>query len=200
VYSEAAFRIKAGQSHQLVFDGCAAANYGPGKPIGLNAVEGGYFKWTNGSFTNNGIDIQTGAADQMVVVENTSSELSNQFLVTGRAGGMAAFTLANIRFDGNPVAGKPVVDGWGPNRIAIRDSRFAGVNGLCPTFRFGGPNGSLDITGMMAVQHGGTVPLAPVVSCPLSWDIRQHGLFHQMIDATGKQITKAIKINQLGIN
>lgn len=199
VYSEAAFRIKGGQCHQLVFDGCLAANYGPGKPVGLLATEGGYFRWTNGSFTNNGIDIQTGTAEQMVIVDNTSSELSQQFLVTAKTGGMASFTLTNIRFDGNPVAGRAVVDGWGPNRIAIRDSRFAGINGICPLFRFGGAGGSLDLTGMMAVQHGGTVPMAPIISCPVSWDIRQHGLFHQMIDATGRQTNKAIKVNQLGI-
>lgn len=199
VYSEAAFRIRGSQCHQLVFDGCAAANYGPGKPIGLHAAEGGYFRWTNGSFTNNSIDILTGQFEQQIIVENTSSELSTQFLVTSRIGGSPIVSIRNARVDCAPVAGKPVVDGFGPATISIADSCFAGLKGICPTIRMTGAGGNLDLSGVMLRQHVGTTPLGPLIACPTSWDIRQHGLKHQYIDATGKRTDKKIVVNTLGV-
>lgn len=195
-YSECGFYLNGAQCKQLIFDQCQAMDYGGRRGIGVHAANGAYFRWSNGSFTVNSVDIKLGPATQMVVVENTSSELSNQFLVMQRSGGEANVSMANLRVDGYPLAGKPMVDGFGPNSVSIRDSWFTGLNGTCPALAFGGQNGRLDLANVLLTQHGGAIPATPIVTATESWEHRGHGLRWQRIDATGARTTKALQVNQ----
>lgn len=198
-YTDAGFHIKGSQCHQVVFDHCAALDYGGRRSIGVYLEEGGHFTWRNGNTSYNAIDFKFGSFEQNSIISDNRSEGSTQFLVMGTGGGDAILSVSNVDWDCRPEAGKPAFEGRGPNTVSIRDSWFAGTNGLCPTIRFTGAGGSLDLSGVMLRQHGGTTPLGPLIACPLSWDVRQHGLRHQMIPPVGPRVTKKIVVNTLGV-
>lgn len=198
-YSVAGFHLNGHQAHQIVFDGCAAHDAGGRRPVGLLARSGAYFRWMNGSMTNNSIDFKTSTAEHMSVIEFHSSELSTQFYVSGRVGAELFVSMDHVRWDGNPRAGVHVIDCFGPGPWSIRNSWFSGVNGVCPTMRFAGyvaSPGSVDMSGVMIRQHAGTVPTTPLVNVPATWGTMLHGVKHQRINEDGTRVSKPIEANK----
>lgn len=200
-YREAGFYIRGGQCHNLYFFNCGAHDAGGRKPVGLHAAEGIFFTWHKGSMNSNKIDFLLEAAEIQAVVDGCNSENSRQFLVYNR-NGLPFFNGSNIRWDGQPQAGFPVLDCNSPGPWAIKNSYFAGINGVCPLFRFNTPLengkrafGSLDLSGTMLRQHGGNQPLGALVITPSTWDIRQHGLRYQRINLDGSRVNKTFQVN-----
>lgn len=196
-YTDAAFRARGSQCHQLVYDQCAAVNYGPGRPIGVHLEEGGHFTWRDGNTSYNATDFKFGTFEQNSIIDGNRSEGSTQFVVMGTAGGDALLSMNNVTWDCQPVAGKPVIDGYGPNTISIRDSWFAGTNGVCPTFRMRGVAGNLDLSGVLLRQHGGTAPTVPIITAGSTWESRFHGVRWQNIPAVGPRVTRPVSINKV---
>jgi len=193
-YTESGFHFNGHQSHQNVLDGCAAHDHGGRSPIGVLCQNGSYFRWTNGTMTNNSIDFKLGSPEQQVVIENHSTEHSARFLVMAGVGGDAVITVRNLRWDGNP-GDQPTIDLFGPNMISIQDSWLAGITGTCPTIRCLGANGSLDLSNSLIRQHLGVVPATPIITVPASWATRLFGVKHQRINENGSRTTSPIAVN-----
>lgn len=197
-FTQAGYYLNGNQAHQIVFDGCIAHDAGGRRPIGLLAEDGSYFRWVNGAMAWNSIDFKTDTMEHMNVIDFHSSESSGRFLVSGRVGGESFTSISNVRWDGAPTgANSPVVDCYGPGPWTIRNSWFAGTNGVCPTMRFSGAtassaSGSLSLDGVMVRQHGGTQPVVPIITAPSTWESRFAGVKYQFRNAAGIPTNKPI--------
>lgn len=195
-YTESGFDINGGQCHDLYFLRCAAHDAGGRGGIGINARMGVCFKVERMAFNSNAIDVKLKGPEIQAVFDGVNSENSKQFLKADFAG--ECFTrITDVRWDGKPVAGRPVVEASGQGPWSITNSFFSGTNGVCPTMRFNGPSpGSLDVAGVMLRQHGGTTPAAALVTCPRGWSVREHAMLWQKIEESGGRSRKAFFINK----
>ena len=196
-YTEAGFYIIGSQSHDTHYVRCQAHDHGGRKPIGLHAAGAVFFAWERGGMNSNSTDFKLGTPETQAIINGQNSENGQRFL-TAELSGVAFVRATDVRWDGKPALNSPVVSVKGPGPWSISNSYFAGINGVCPLLRFTGPSpGSLDLSGVMIRQHGGTVPTTPIVTCPATWERRELGLIHQMITADDKRVTKAIDVNQV---
>lgn len=198
-YVEAGFYVSGSQAHDLYFLRCQAHDVGGRKPVGLHAAGTVFFEWHRGAMNSNGIDFKFGTPEVQGIISGHNSENGQRFLVA-ELSGQAFVRVTDVRWDGKPISGSPVVSAKGPGPWSISNSYFAGINGVCPLLRFSGPSpGSLDVSGVMIRQHGGTAPVVAVMSCTVGWDVQQSGVIHQIITASDQRITKKIAVNQVGV-
>lgn len=191
--TQACYYLSGHQAHQTIYDRCIAHDAGGRRPIGLLCDNGAYFRWQNGAFAHNSIDIKTTIQDRYSVVSFCSSEGSTQAYVSGSVG--AGLSIDNWRWDCTPEVGKPVVKYFGNGPVTIRDSCFAGTNGVCPTMEFDGFSnsyGTVDLSGLTIRQHLGTVPVQSLISVRSGWDYRKMGVKHQRIAQDGTIVTTPI--------
>lgn len=196
-YTECGVYVDGSQCHQLVFTRFIAADTTGRKSIGIHAAKGIYFAMRDCGFNGNETDVKLGGAEIQAVFDGINSENSERFLTYSFASGMPHVSVRNLRWEGKPVTGKPFVEcvGFGP--WSISNSFVSSQNGVPPTMRFAGLNGSLELSGVTMRQVGGAFPTAPLVTAPTTWQTRQYGVFHHHVPTIGLPTIKPVTVNKI---
>jgi hypothetical protein len=194
-YRDAAYYINGSQCHDLYFRGCTAHDHGGRKPIGLHAAVGIFFTWHRGSMTANSVDFKLGGGEIQAVIDGHNSEHSEQLLTYSFTNGIPNISIRDVRWEGAPVVGRPVVDIVASGPVKLDNMLISGINGVCPKLTFGGTRGSVDLSGLTIRQHGGVVPNTPIITAGPGIQVRQHGLLHQRINENGSRTTTPITVN-----
>jgi hypothetical protein len=194
-FTEAGYYATGTQAHRLLYERCHAHDAGGRAVDGWKFGRGTYFAARDCGATATQCDFRLGTNETSVRVENFNSELSKRFLVSGTTNSEFPCVVDQVRWDGLPSPGVPVIDSRGPGPWTVRNATFAGIDGVPPTMRFtgGSPTGDVDLSGVYLRQHGGPEP-AVKVSVPAGWNVWSHGVWWQRIRADGSRERKPITV------
>lgn len=222
----AAFHIRGHQAYDISFRDCDG--YDAGRVVngvsvrnwiyGVYVESGASVILKNCNFNRCSYDVFMGWPCSRATFEGHNSEhgrcLVSNMPVDPNTGLAVAATSGDyyvhgrdIRFDGEPRAGWPVVQMWGRGPITFTNSFFMGINGICPTIE--GNNysklvngghvplkGRLDLSGVTFGQHGGAIANTPIVKTPWTWNPRVFNVEHKYIDSTGAVNWRPVVANQ----
>ena len=193
-FTESGFYVTGTQAHKLVYDRCYAHDAGGRTVDGWRFGVGAYVVLRDCGATATACDFRLGTNETSVRITGFNSEQSKRFLVSGTTNSEFPCVVEQLRWDGLPEPGVPVVDCRGPGPWTVRDATFAGIDGVPATLRYTGTvPGDLTLSGVYLRQHGGAEP-AVKVSVPASWSVVGHGVWWQRIRADGSRERKAINV------
>lgn len=187
-HSEVGVYIRGTQVHQIVIDRCNFVDYGGRHGIGVLAERSGYFTVRDSSFGHNQIDICCKGPTERIILDGINSEHSRQLFVGDTVGSTSFTSIGNVRFDGEPQPGVPVVKCHGDGPFRFSNGYLRGLNGVNPTMQFdhygdskGTFPGSVSFSGWWIMCHSLTPTNGPEVSIPKTWKFEQFGSRHLRI-------------------
>lgn len=201
-HSTAGIYIKGTQAHLLTFDTVILTDYGNRNPKGLHAQSAGYFTARNCGFGDCSTDFYLVGPDTRITIDGFNSEHSEQFIRSSRVGAPSFIRINDVRWDGDPVSGTPVVDCFGDGPFLFSNGYLRGLNGVTPTMEFThyGTNGRInyggvDLNGWWIITHKESPPTGPEVYVPRTWSFRQAHCKHLTV-TSGDWPRRNLKISR----
>ena len=202
-HSECGAYIKGTQAHRITFERCNFVDYGNRRPYGILTEDNGFFTVLDCSFGSSDIDVWSKGPEARILLDGVNSEHSTQFFKNATNGAPGFIAIKNVRWDGDPVSNKPVVECFGDGPFTFENGFIRGLNGVNPRMRFQhfrGENGkvlygAVSLIGWWVICHNETPPTGPELIVPQAWNYQQFGGRHLTVK-TGTWPRRALSVQR----